>query len=586
MKRLFAMVAVLAVVAAATPPPAIATHDNARDADVELWIVDADGSNERRVAGGWEESRLPDPEWAPDGSRIAIVRPGPEGAGESRVVVIDLATGTETVVSDPSERVGSSVAWFPDGTRLVYIFLGEGESGLRTVTPTGTDRQTVYTAPPDIEIWDLDISPDGREVAILQPVERYGNPRLHIVDLATGTARLVSNEQGFEGTAWSPTGEWIAFDTWGGDTYVVRPDGTGGKFLEPNVFYASEVAWAPHSSEFVISALSDDSGYGVDIYRASAETGRAELIIPNASTPSWAPDGGRIAYHSVARPAEDLDVYSARLDGSDVRRLTSEDLHGDFNPLWSPDGSRLAFFRRGEFITCPDFPTGAEIIGTLGADRLKGTPGRDVIHGRGGDDEIFGLGGDDIICGGKGDDEVIGGGDRDRLYGDEGSDVLRGQRDGDVLDGGRGEDRDTLDGGHGRDAVSYGAIDDVGEGLKIDLAAGEARGHGVDVLVEIENAYGSESVDTILGTPGRNRLFGGPFGGGDFSGDVIRGRGGGDVLEGWSESDELYGGRGRDRLDGEGRARARGGKDLLNGGLGRDTCRRGERYVSCEIQRT
>jgi len=56
--------------------------------------------------------------------------------------------------------------------------------------------------------------------------------------------------------------------------------------------------------------------------------------------PDISPDGKWIAYRSHG-PQE--DIFVARSDGSEVRRLTN-DVYKDRGPAWSPDGSRIAFY--------------------------------------------------------------------------------------------------------------------------------------------------------------------------------------------------------------------------------------------------
>jgi len=580
MTRLFGIAVVVIAMLTAAAAAATATHQNA-NSDVALWITDADGSNEKLLVDDWP-GLSPEVEWAPDGSMLAVLqRDWVEGQQISELVLIDPNTGLRRPLTERDEVV-SSFVWSPDGDYLLYSFQGQGERGFRTVEPDGTNKQTVYTPPRETSAGGVDFSPDGGSVSFFQGgVYRY----LHILDLGTGTARLVTRNEDAAGSAtadWSPNGEWIGYDQddYRG-LYLVRPDGTGGKTVAPDVAPDDDLEWAPDSSEILFTGLSD-AGWGT--YLVAAESGAVELRVPGAGEATWSHDGQRFAYSAIVTPAEDRDVYSAARDGSDVMQLTSEDLHGDYVPNWSPDGSRIVFVRVGAVITCPQFYNPATIIGTTGDDRIEGTPGQDFIAGRGGNDEIVGLGGDDIICGGKGDDLLLGGDGNDELIGDAGRDVLSGEVGNDVLDGRDGDD--SLDGGEGRDAVSFASLSyGDGTGVTVDLAAGQARGFGNDVFVNVEDAYGSRHADLILGTGGRNRLFGGPFGGGDGAEDVIKGRGGRDVLEGWTDSDELFGGRGPDRLDGDGPDRYHPGKDRLTGGRGRDTCMRGERYVSCEIQR-
>lgn len=136
----------------------------------------------------------------------------------------------------------------------------------------------------------------------------------------------------------------------------------------------------------------------------------------------------------------------------------------------------------------------ATILGTVGDDVLVGTSGDDVIDGLSGDDVIDGAGGNDLICGGAGND---------------------------TLTGGAGED--LLDGGDGTDTVSYVLSP---SGVVVDLVSGSATGHGRDTVFSIENLWGSDSRDVLIGDHRNNQILGG---GGN---DRIAGGAGDDLLNG------------------------------------------------------
>jgi Tol biopolymer transport system component len=64
---------------------------------------------------------------------------------------------------------------------------------------------------------------------------------------------------------------------------------------------------------------------------------RTHLLAPDATEPTWSPDGSRIAF---ARRGDAAGLYTATSDGSDVRLLSGD---ADVSsPSWSPDGSRIA----------------------------------------------------------------------------------------------------------------------------------------------------------------------------------------------------------------------------------------------------
>ena len=124
---------------------------------------------------------------------------------------------------------------------------------------------------------------------------------------------------------------------------------------------------------------------------------------------------------------------------------------------------------------------------------------------------------------------------------------------------------DMLNGGTGQDSVFYGEDYLTGGtfGVTVDLASGFAiDGFGNrDVLISIENAYGSNFGDSLTGDGGDNRLFG-------YDGaDTLRGGAGNDIMLGGAGSDAIDGGSGDDEIWGE------AGADTLNGGLGSDMVR-------------
>lgn len=111
----------------------------------------------------------------------------------------------------------------------------------------------------------------------------------------------------------------------------------------PPAAFRQDVAWSPDGrmlawSEF--SMVAPDTAPTWNIWTAtSAGTNRA-LAIRNAQWVDWSPDGERLVYSS--NWGGDWDLYTARTNGADVKRLTRHPAD-DRQPAWSPRGDRIAF---------------------------------------------------------------------------------------------------------------------------------------------------------------------------------------------------------------------------------------------------
>jgi Ca2+-binding RTX toxin-like protein len=169
-----------------------------------------------------------------------------------------------------------------------------------------------------------------------------------------------------------------------------------------------------------------------------------------------------------------------------------------------------------------------------------------------------------VMPGGGGSTPITGTANADVLIGTSASEVINGLGGDDIIAPGIGSD--TIDGGDGIDRLSLRALPDTAGRLpaqmrvSIDLTAGVVNTSGPDVysISNIENAFGTDFADQIIGNAGNNALYG-------FAGnDVISGLDGEDEVAGGDGDDVVAGGNGNDRVFGD------SGNDTLYLGFGND----------------
>jgi TolB protein len=115
------------------------------------------------------------PAVSPDGTRLAYEQRG--------LRVIDLATGTSTLVRDEETEYRMEPAWTPDGQNIVYVTEDRGSNDIRIIPVAGGDPIEL-TVDHDRHEMSPSVSPDGTRVAFVQ--FRAGMPILFTSGIGGG----------------------------------------------------------------------------------------------------------------------------------------------------------------------------------------------------------------------------------------------------------------------------------------------------------------------------------------------------------------------------------------------------------------
>ena len=147
--------------------------------------------------------------------------------------------------------------------------------------------------------------------------------------------------------AWSPDGRKIAFTSRrdGGDAeiYIMNADGSDQVRFTVSTGVDEQPAWSPDGARL---AWASDRAGNLDIFSANLNGTDLRQHTLNAAIPDtepdWSPDGSAIAFTSNRSGSGDIYRLSPTGTEVGVLRLTS-DATSEGHPTWSPDGSRVAF---------------------------------------------------------------------------------------------------------------------------------------------------------------------------------------------------------------------------------------------------
>ncbi len=228
------------------------------DGTQDLWVVDSDGENLRRLTN--HQSISLSPAWSPEGRRVLYTS---YRSGLPRIYELDLETGAEKQV--PAPRTGDyfTPAYHPDGETVAFAVVGGGRSGIFTYNLV---RDCCFQTLTEGRSEDISpaFSPDGSRLVFNSNRLGVGAPQIYL----------------------------MSYQNSGGNARVLSP------YMYERPGYYTSPDWSPLGDRIVYHGRVEQRGRHQILVSELARQNRVVQLTfdGNNEDPSWAPDGRHIVY--------------------------------------------------------------------------------------------------------------------------------------------------------------------------------------------------------------------------------------------------------------------------------------------------
>jgi Tol biopolymer transport system component len=209
--------------------------------------------------------------------------------------------------------------WSPDGTKIAWVhfetqFNGTGPSDVWIMNADGSNKYRLTHDRADIT--NPSWSPNGHRIAFTRDYKIY------VINVDGTGEHQISQAGAFDfDPAWSPDGSTIVFahqfPTGGLDLATMRPDGSHLRRLTHTRAFEEDPEWSPDGQQVAFSGYDTRTGWHVYIVDRDG-TDPTVLMERESLEPGWFPDGSRLALYACV---DDCGLYQIRANGHGLRPL-------------------------------------------------------------------------------------------------------------------------------------------------------------------------------------------------------------------------------------------------------------------------
>jgi nickel/cobalt exporter len=271
------------------------------DGSSSISAVNIDGTQLRQILN-CPKSQCGDPQWYPDGQKIAYQRldySQDSTLSKFSIWWLDMQTGKTMPVFQDQSFPSSAPKFSVDGQWLSYISPANNtiqiyhlQDGKDVSVPIGYQGLMP-------EVW----SPASDSILFWDAVSPEAGSSIHVKRFILNSAQKIdlggTQDQTDYSASWSPDGQWIAIDrnlstsdnTKKGDqVWLVKPDGTQSHVIlnEPDVSY-TDLSWSPDGSYLAYTRYSYDNIGHSDVWMVNIQTGQTTMLASGGFIPTLLP---------------------------------------------------------------------------------------------------------------------------------------------------------------------------------------------------------------------------------------------------------------------------------------------------------
>ena len=262
---------------------------SSKDGNYEIYVMDGDGSNQRRVTVNPARDWFPT--WSPDGSKIAFL--SNRNKDRQQIWVIDADGKNPMRLTDGLRDYHPD--WSPDGTKIVYDAHQLGPAGITVIDADGKNKRVLENDGGMHPSW----SPDGKRIV-------YAHSQIYVMDADGRNSEQLTHDVVHKRLpSWSHDGKRIAY-VGNNVIWVMDSNGKNERRLT-NVNSDEHPTWSPDSESIAFHSIVRDSVWG--IYEVDVTSGAVNTLLSDPaffnSDPDWLYPGGL----SVSPEASQITIW-------------------------------------------------------------------------------------------------------------------------------------------------------------------------------------------------------------------------------------------------------------------------------------